>query len=105
MFILEDSNSSIFPQVSTSNLDICPKLVRRPSASRFCPPAEYIEVLDLEFAPMAVSISSIRLLRSSYSAVSLFFTMSTSLTDLAMLTRLGLAVAMLPWVILQFFSM
>ena len=41
---------------------------------------------------MAVSISSMCLLRSSYSTVSFFFTMSTSLTDLAISTR-------------QFFSM
>ena len=95
IFCLEDSNSSIFLQTSTSNLD--PQVV-------FCPPVEYIEVLNLEFAPMAVSLS-IRLLRSSYSTVSFFFTMSTSLSDLAMSTRLELAAAMLPWIILQFFSM
>ena len=79
IFCLDDSDSSIFLQASTSNLD---------SQVVFCPPAEFIEVLNLEFAPMAVSISSIRLLRSSYSTVSFFFTMSTSLTDLAMSTRL-----------------
>ena len=76
IFCLDDSDSSIFLQASTSNLD---------SQVVFCPPAEYIEVLNLEFAPMAVSISSIRL-RSFYSTVSFFFT--TSLTDLAMSTRL-----------------